>query len=332
MEGKKFIMANLAAIVLCWICLGLQGCDWTPERDNPLDPAADNYEPPIKGSISGVVQNLTGQSNLSGVTVTLPPDGRSRITGGDGAYDFEGVSNGSHWINILKDGYEPDSAQVVVETGETTVRNFRMNELPIFNSLNVASHVEAHFPSPPTLTISLFANIIDRDGDSVSVMVLFDGDTLVTYENWATGAFSQSYGSPYFPGGITELEGLPFVLVAEDTSGGVSISDPGYVFRYLDAPILTSPISLSTVGPTPTLVWNFGNVGFSYYQNVRVHDNGGVLHWDSLMVESGETQVTVTTPLPATGGGAIEYYYWTTEIVDQFGNTSVSARGTFLVQ
>jgi hypothetical protein len=332
MDGNKIIMASLAALVLGWICLALLSCDWTPERDNPLDPAADNYEPPTKGSISGVVQNLTGLSNLSGVTVTLPPGGRSQMTGGDGAYDFEGVSNGSHWINIRKDGYAPDSAQVVVMTGEIAARNFRMNELPVFNSVNVSSQVEAHFPGPPTVTVTVYANIIDRDSDSLSVMVLFDGDTLATYDKWPIGSFTQTYGSSYFPTGISELEGLPFVLVAEDTAGGVSVSEPRYVFRYLDVPILTSPISGSTVGTTPTLVWNFSNVGFPYYQNVRVYQTGGPLEWDSLTIASGVTQVTVTSPLEPTGGGGPESYSWTTEIVDQFGNTSISATGLFFVQ
>jgi hypothetical protein len=332
MVGKKIMMAGLAAVVLGWICLGSLSCDWTPERDNPLDPAADNYEPPIKGSISGIVQNLTGLSNLSGVTVTLLEEERSQITGGDGAYDFEGVPDGNHWIRVNKDGYSSDSAQVMTVVGETAIHNFRMNELPKFDSVNVSSRVVAHLPGSPTVTVELYANINDRDSDVLSVMVLFSGDTLATYNSIPTGLFTYSYDTSSFHSGISELEGLPFVLVAEDTSGGISVSDPRYIFRYLDAPTLQSPVSFASVGPYPTLIWNFGTVSFPYLQNVRIRDNNEVPRWDSLMIADSVTQVTVTTPLPVTGGGAIEYYYWTTEIVDQFGNTSVSARGTFLVQ
>jgi hypothetical protein len=50
------------------------------------------------------------------------------------------------------------------------------------------------------------------------------------------------------------------------------------------------------------------------------------------MIASGVTQVTVTDSLDPTGGGGIVSYYWKTEVVDQFGNTSVSANSTFFVQ
>jgi hypothetical protein len=332
MDGNKIVKASLAAVALCWICVGALSCDWTPERDNPLDPAGNNYQPPPKGAISGVVQNLTGLANLSDVMVTLTEDGRSQLTAGNGAYSFEDVPDGSHWVRVEKDGYASDSAQVATITGEIAVHNFRINELPIFDSVNVSSRVVAHLPGAPTLTVELYANIVDRDGDSLSIVVLFIGDTLATYGKRPTGLFTQTYGSSYFPNGISQLEGLPFVLVAEDTVGGVRVSDPRYIFRYLDAPILTSPISGSTVGPTPTLVWNFGTVEFPYVQNVRVYDDSNVLHWDSLMIASGVTQVTVTDSLDPTGGGGIVSYYWKTEVVDQFGNTSVSANSTFFVQ
>lgn len=333
MDGRNFLRTSLIMVILGWLCYGILSCDWTPERDNPLDPAADNYQPPTKGSIAGVVRNLFGSSPISGVTVTLPPDERSWITGGDGAYSFDGVPAGSHWVEVRKENYGADSALVDVVTSEVAVCNFRMNELPVFDSLNIASHLIDNEPSQDSLFISMFADIIDRDGNLLSIVVLFDGDTLATYPSQGTGIFSANYGSSYFSLPITALEGLPFVVMAEDTSGGVSASDQQYIFRYLGAAILSSPIGFAQVIPTPTLSWNLVNVGdgFPYHQNVTIYDNGGAVRWDSLSIPSGVTEVTVTDSLQLTNPPGPSSYHWTTEIVDQHGNTSLSLPAYFTV-
>lgn len=332
MDGRNFLRTSLTTVILGCLCCVIQSCDWTPERDNPLDPASNNYEPPTKGSITGVVQNLTGSSNLSGVTVTMPPDVRSWITGSDGVYRFDGVTDGSHWVEVRKENYGADSALVNVVTGEVTVHNFRLNELPVFDSVNVSSHFVDNEPSPNVVFITVFANIIDRDGNLLSILVLFDGDTLATYQGQSTGVFSANYGSSYFSVPITALEGLPFVLVAADTSGGITASDPQYIFRYLDAANLTGPTGFQEVEPTPTLQWNFDNLSFPYLQNVRVYSfPNNVLRWDSLSIPSGVTQVTVTDSLESTGSGGVDSYYWTNERLDQHGNTSRSSQAFFLV-
>ena len=340
---RKNVLSSVGVIVLLgWICLSYFACEWTPERDNPLDPNSELYQPPSLGSITGEVRNLSGTSSLSGVMVSLESDSQDVVTASNGKYLIENVADGPHWVSVHKEGYADSSAQVTVVTGQTSIADFRLNALPRFDSVSVTLHRIRVVPSPDEF-VTISARIIDIDMNistllvDTAVLAVFEGDTIgnLNYSNTQiTGTFTFDRDFPIAELPISssqDIIGRPFILTVIDQVGGFSISDPYSIARWLDIPNPISPIEI-TVGPNPTLVWDQYIVGFSYIQNIRVFDNIEILRWDSLSVSPGVVQVTVTDTLETTNETYPKYYYWTIEIVDLFGNTARSMNTKFYVQ
>ena len=344
MKRKAVSQLVVLIVLLGWICLNYFACEWTPERDNPLDPNSELYHPPSPGSITGEVHNLSGTSSLSGVWVSLESGGQGVVTASNGRYVIENVSDGLHWVRIRKDGYSDDSSQVSVQTDRIDTANFRMNALPVFDSVSVTLHRIYLYPLYDEY-VTICARITDSDQNistvtDTTILVLFEGDTLgkLNYStNQITGSFTFGKDFPIsdFSGiSAQDIVGRPFTLIAIDQAGGNSISGSYSIVRYLDTPGVSYPVDLQTVStPMPTLIWVDPVLAFSYFQNVRVFSNTDAFVWDSLLIAPTIIQVTVTDSLLPTGiVSGIDHYYWTLEIMDLFGNTGQSRKAKFKVQ
>jgi hypothetical protein len=333
MGRKNFARLAMVALFLGWVCMSHFGCEWAPERENPLDPGSDSYVPPQKGSIRGKVQNLAGSSSLPDVLVTLIPDGRTTLTGGDGIYLFEGVVDGIHWVMVEKQNYAADSAQVNAAVGEVDTADFRMNALPQFDSVSVTSHHIFDLFNDIQYA-SVFARMSDQDMNlaNITIQVMFDDIFIgVLNAQEVPGDYARDFQDTEFPSGnLHEVVGKPFALIATDPDSGVTIAQPYYLIRILDLAFVISPVGFQYVGPTPTLEWEPYSAQFVYRHNVRVFQDNGLMVWDSLDIDKAVTQVMVTDSLPPTGG-ELNHYYWTVEIVDEFQNMALSEEATFQV-
>lgn len=340
MEKKISAPTMVVVILLGWICLCYLACEWTPQRDNPLDPNSELYHPLSPGSIAGVVRNLSGSSLLPGVVVNLESGSQGVVTGSDGSYLIENVADGQHWVRIHKEGYAEDSTQVTVSTGVTSTADFHMNALPYFDSVSVTLHRIRVVPSYDEY-VTIYSRIIDIDGNisillpDTAVLAIFEGDTIgkLNYSSSQTSgtfSFGRDFPISELVSNSQDIVGRPFTLIAIDQTRAFRISEPYSVARWLDVPNPVYPMNQQAV-PTPTLIWDPYSAAFSYVQNTRIFDNLDALVWDSLSIASGVVQVTVSDSLLTTNSTYPIYYYWTIEVVDIFGNAARSMKATFYV-
>ncbi|KPL06251.1 hypothetical protein AMJ86_09175 [bacterium SM23_57] len=336
MAKNNLSVLYIVTVLICWVCCSYFGCEWTPDRDNPLDPQSDVYTPPNKASVLVMVRNISGSSPLSGVTVTLLPSGRMGLTGFNGNHLFEGVEDGEHWVKVWKQDYVMDSTQVTTVVGIIDTASFKLNAVPLFDSVSVTSHHIGHHEVSHDTLISFYAIITDPDGQLPSVSVMFDGTVLGNLEYDQTeDAFTNSFPQEEYPThSIYDMIRRPFVLIADDQANGVNTSNPYYVVRFLDnLPVFSSPTYEHVFTEHwPTLVWYTYSTELTYVQNVRVFDNDDVLWWDSLSIGQEITQVTVTDSLPESNGlENPDWYYCTLEIVDIVSNTARSEEIKFFI-
>lgn len=74
-----------------------------------------------QGDIVGVVTDAAnGTQPLSGVQVSILPNGASTSTGSDGKFSFPKLEAGEYKIQFMKEGYETNSKSVTVVPGQVS--------------------------------------------------------------------------------------------------------------------------------------------------------------------------------------------------------------------
>ena len=94
---KKFIL-------LFWLILGALSLSSCTEEEEIT-----------QGDIVGVVTDaVNGTQPLSGVQVSILPNGASTSTGSDGKFSFPQLKAGEYKIQFMKEGYETNTKSVTV--------------------------------------------------------------------------------------------------------------------------------------------------------------------------------------------------------------------------
>lgn len=108
--------------ILLFMLLYLYGC-------------SDHDKVKVFGEIKGVVKDeLTGKL-LSEVNVAIAPGGNSQTTTGEGSFFFEGLDEGNYTLTYTKSGYESQTKNITVKSGETVSGDMLMT--PIVPGLKV---------------------------------------------------------------------------------------------------------------------------------------------------------------------------------------------------
>jgi hypothetical protein len=74
-------------------------------------------EEDLYGSFSGIVTDADTKQPLNGVSVSITPQGETKVTGSDGAYTFLELAPTEYTVAYKRDGYEPDTKKVKIEAG-----------------------------------------------------------------------------------------------------------------------------------------------------------------------------------------------------------------------
>jgi hypothetical protein len=103
----------LRIIVLLVFCCAMVGCG----KDNKL------------GSIYGIVTDFTTGDSVSNANVRLNPRGETTLTGSDGTYQFNDVTNGNYSLSISKSGYVDldDDYVIEIENGNSVCRDLQLS-------------------------------------------------------------------------------------------------------------------------------------------------------------------------------------------------------------
>jgi hypothetical protein len=319
-------------------CFALLTWSCDAPRDNPFDPNSDNYVGPDRniGIVSGNVADLSS-APLSGVQVFTIPEYRGAVTNPQGNYTIEGLSLRTYQIVCAPAGFEPDTAGVDLTDDAVATVNFTLDALPSIVDFKVISHfIDPSQQLPPYYLVSAFAAIFESDGESdlqyVTLHVQSGFSTPMIYDSTRDliHYYSKNLLEAELPGASIDSVGDKlFWCTAEDQGGNSDSSKALFIARFFDNyPFLLSPIDDETVStPTPTLRWEAFNAPFYFTYHALVYNgqNNPPLVWEKADIGADVTMV-ITDSLPNSN-----YYYWTLEVSDIFGNTALSAPVDFNV-
>lgn len=82
------------------------------------------------GDIVGSVSDQTTGEPVATVNVTLNPGGKSTVTGSDGSFSYKDLEPGKYSLEINKEGYKPNTKEILVKEGETSPTHMLIERIP----------------------------------------------------------------------------------------------------------------------------------------------------------------------------------------------------------
>lgn len=102
---------------------------------------------------SGIVTDADTKQPLNGVSVSITPQGETKVTGSDGAYTFLELAPTEYTVAYKRDGYEPDTKKVKIEAGISS--RVDMVLTPLRPKLTVSTDILEFGEENTTLTLDL---------------------------------------------------------------------------------------------------------------------------------------------------------------------------------
>lgn len=189
------------------------GCGDTPERNNPVDPGAVNYIPPVNTLSYTLSVKSKAESPLSSVIVHDKTTGKTCLTDENGIAEFI-FSPGTHILELTKDKYEthtlPRNFDLTPSERDETAT---MNGIPVVDSLFIRSVTVLQGINDDTYNMFLEASIYvsdpDQEADIYSVKAFHEdffpngieipreGNAYIFRKQSETTFFDETYLKPF---------------------------------------------------------------------------------------------------------------------------------------
>lgn len=313
------------------------GCSFDAERDNPLDPKSDNYQPSAR--LEGNVTMLNDSIPIAGAAVTLYPDSITLYTGQNGHYSIDRLEAGDYTVALEHPNFFSMSCSVKIFPGQTNTQNFNMNALPSFDSVSITSQryifnsfLEYFYK------LKVFANISDPDGglrDS-AVVVWSGGYSANLSRQPGTSFYIVLLDTNNFIGSEVEnMLGIQFIVQATDISGGTAQSNPFQLVRIIKSIIRPHRPSGTSSG-NPTFEWSRAlspPIEFDdYIYRLFVYNETQpeMVRYEAVIDSVTDTiAITYVMNDDTLDAGS---YSWRVQVEDSFGNFSRCEKAYFDVQ
>lgn len=298
-------------------------------RNNPLDLLSSGYS---FAELSGTVYTLP-YSGIPGVSVYWSPSDKLVLTDNNGNFQINNILPVNGELIFQKNGYISDTVNVNWGNAKVWNKQVKLNSIPSLDSIQIYTVVINQF-SPPGQTYQLVVNakITDRQ-NAIDTVFVENSQLGLRYPmnfDAANKIYTVSLTTQQMS--ITDLEqtiGLNFNINADVYNSEINIGSAS-VTRVIKTPAMIQyPANDTTIGPTPTFIWQRYRAGYSFNYKIEVYTNdisNPQLVFSADSISSSLVSYNITTPLPA------GYYYWVIWVVDQFKNRSRSLPATFIVQ
>jgi len=332
-SAVSILMKSVLLVSLfLWMFIG--GCSLQPERDNPLDPNSDHYQP--GGVLQGRVTMLNGSTPIAGVAITLSPKGITVHSDSAGYYRFSALKEGDYTLSLTHQGYASSTNSLNLGPAESKTRNFSLNALPVFDSVSVSSQrlQLTAAPNERIYRLKIYAEITDPDGegdltDSANVQWL-QNQTAKLARQAGVSYYSVILDSTRFPAyKIENMLGVQMTALVSDKHNATVLSQLFQLVRVINS--FVGAISPSgTTSSIPTFSWNSAKqptLEFDeHFYRLQVYDD---LNPEQVIYEA-----VVTDTLHQMAGDSLEpgSYSWRVQVEDFFGDFSRSQRVYFTVQ
>ena len=326
LRGKniKIVLVLLVASVI----LLLNSCN--APRENPLDPdSADNH----LGTIEGMVETFSlPYTPIENVEIIWKPGNMLVYSDKYGNFSFTNVKTEDGPLIFRKDGYHPDTVQVVWAGTRKISEQVNLNKIPTVDSLFIYSSVTNTSNPPGSMSeLVIKTKITDIDNDIDTVFVVNDQLELnkAMDFNVASKTFETELTSEEL--NLTDLEqsvGLQFNFRVRDVLGESYLLNGGSVKRVIKDQVTgMMPANDQVITSVPfDLTWTGFTSGYSFTYMIEIYTNDGsqlILSADNI-----PSQVTKYAVNSLDSGN----YYWVIWIIDDFNDMARSVPATFSVQ
>jgi hypothetical protein len=321
-------LAFLSLILL----LGLPACLEDVSRDNPLDPGSGNNTLQLSGQ---VLTFYHPREAISQASILVQPENLVVLSDHDGMFRFNNLEPGEYSLICQAEGYRTDSVKISIQT--STDHTFLLDGLPHFEQILIKAHHRSRwFPREELYFIEFETIVSDPDGigDVKSVVCeipsMSFSDTLQAAIE--AGKFSSTLFNSDLPvASVHQLIGRQIHFIVEDDFGSSTVSDSKFLTRIIEqTPVLISPIELQSVESVPVdFLWERVSVPYPATLKIEIFQINLGIAFKVDEVENIPINNQNFTYSESLNPGD---YYWTINIVDEFGNSSSSREGTFQIK
>ena len=193
---------------------------------------------PAKGGITGTVRNAANAQPISGATVSIS-GGPSTSTNGSGVYTFNGIDAGNYTLTATASGFNPASAPVTVNPGQTTTQDFSLTPTDT---------------QPPTAPANLTATAVSPSQINLAWTASADNVGVVEYKIYRNGVEIGSTASTSFQdNGLSANTTYGYFVRARDAAN--NLSNP-------------SNTAYATTYPGEVPIFEDGFANLDYWENI----------------------------------------------------------------
>jgi hypothetical protein len=315
-------------MLYCAIFLFLLNCSFDAPRDNPLDPN-------LGGNIWGRVLSRNAYG-IADVEISIPDADVITYTDTSGNFGLYVLPEDSMYVFFTHDSYSPESAIIAPKISEIDTIIVELNGLPYFIDCKVTTHYyDRNLPAGPLYFCELSAITGDIDGDIDIESVLVEIPALsysqrLNYDPDIQMFMHKLYADE-LPGMTLEaLVGKQIFFEVIDKDNTVVRSSPYYISRimYQSPDIIFPSGGLDILTVDTTFIWHKYDYGFGVYYHgeiVRIISGGPAgVAFEFEVLSQNDTTYNVSVSVLDPGE-----YYWTLEVIDDFGNSARSKEERF---
>lgn len=319
---KRLILFSLLGAAIFFSC--------EAPRNNIIDPL--NPENDL-GVIEGTVQTFSvSPTGIEGVNVHWINGNILIPTDANGRFRIESIERKDGRLAFFKDGYFPDTLDVVWGNTKIYTRHLVLNKVPQLDSISLYTVVVKQFIND-TLYIDAKTRIRDEDSNIDSVFVTSpDLNLRKTLELFVIDNIYHSTLSrnDLKIQSLEETIGLDFFIIAKDKFNREINVGNQKITRVINSDVTGQiPANQDSVNNQPFFLnWNRVNLGYDFRYMIELYryDIGTIQHvFTQDNIPSDSISYQVNRSLSAGN------YYWVIWIIDQFQNRVRSKPATFRI-
>jgi len=339
----KTVIYSIVFLTITFITF--HGCSVDADRDNPLDPKGDIYNPPA--SLTGNVSRISTSDPIADAYLLLSPGSFASHTDENGDYIIAADIYGPYDLLVTHPDYKDIETQVSLVRNSPVSADFKMDALTKIDSVSVTSQriTIDYWADIREYLVNVYVEISDADGSTdidSSIVECSFLDELVEIENEGGSEYILSLSEDMFPGSdIENAIGIDFTIRLIDKNGDTLVAPPQETRTLLDFSFLT--INPDKTGPdgytdgNPTFYWAKPNPDIIIEHDYRIkifRDTNDQLRYERKLWEGMENFVIAETMIYYLLDDTLsaDDYYWTIQLEDNYGNFTRSVKTLFGVQ
>lgn len=319
--------------LLSIILIGLfSACIEEASRDNPLDPANGDSHHQISGQ---VLTFYHPRKAISQASILAQPGNYIVITDEDGNFRFDNIEPGDYTIICQADGYQIDSVAITIKT--SLEHTFLLDGLPQFEKISMKAHHRSRwFPLEEIYYIELETIVSDPDGIGDIQSVICQIPSMDFSDTLQAGIEAGKFYSTLFDSDLPVLKvhhliGRQIYFIVEDDFGTITTSEAKFLTRIIEeTPQLISPVELQSIESLP-IDFQWERISVPYPATLKIEifqiNLGIAFKADEIENIAINSKSYIYSQNLNPGD-----YFWTINIVDEFGNSSSSREGTFKIK